>query len=254
MFPLFQLLLGVFSIYGVLNYEEEMRLFVPLGCLILMLVIQRIDKGKLDRKTARKSFLESEIDKSLKKDSTTIKEQDFFTIESLLWPKSELLLIDAVHFIFKDLGFRISTGINYHSVDRIVKIPDTEKAFGVQILMSEREVGKNDPRIGRALEFEKEKREEEKTLIIASTYIHLPLSERGQVNQNHVSGELADFLIRHNMSFLTAHQLYEFWQKAKGGEIDIFSVFRKIYSHPGGVFALKGNGNSHSFSFELPVQ
>jgi hypothetical protein len=252
MLPLFQLLLAVYSIYAALNYQEEMKLLVPLGCLILMFIINRVDKGTLEKKTARKSFLESEIDKSLKKDSTTIKEQDFFTIESLLWPKSELLLIDAVHFIFKDLGFRISTGINYHSVDRIVKIPDTEKAFGVQILMSEREVENNHPRIGRALEFEKEKREEEKNLIIASTYIHAPLSERGQVN--HVSRELADFLIRHNMSFLTTHQLYEFWQKAKGGEIDIFAVFLKIYSHPGGVFLLKGNGNSHSFPFELPVQ
>jgi len=252
MLPLFQLLLAVYSIYGALNYEEEMKLLVPLGCLVVMFIINRVDKGTSEKKTARKSFLESEIDKSLKKDSTTIKEQDFFTIDSLLWPKNELLLIDAVHFVFKDLGFRISTGINYHSVDRIVTIPDTEKAFGVQILMSEREVEKNHPRIGRALEFEKEKREEEKTLIIASTYIHVPLSERGQVN--HVSRELADFLIRHNMSFLTTHQLYEFWQKAKGGEIDIFSVFQKIYSHPGGLFLLKGNGNSHSFPFELPVQ
>jgi hypothetical protein len=252
MLPLFQLLLAVYSIYAALNYQEEMKLLIPLGCLILMFIISRVDKGSSERKTARKSFLDSEIDKSLKKDSTTIKEQDFFTIESLLWPKSELLLIDAVHLIFKDLGFRISTGINYHSVDRIVKIPDTEKAFGLQILMSEREVENNHSRIGRALEFEKEKKEEEKTLIIASTYINVPLSERGQVN--HVSRELADFLARHNMSFLTTHQLYEFWQKAKGGEIDIFAVFQKIYSHPGGVFVLKENGNSHSFPFELPVQ
>jgi hypothetical protein len=219
---------------------------------MVMFLIQRVDKGKLEKKTARKSFLESEIDKSLRKDSTTIKGQDFFTIESLVWPKNELLLIDAVHFIFKDLGFRISTGINYHSVDRIVKIPDTEKAFGVQILMSEQQVDKNHPRISRALEFEKEKKEDEKTLIIASTYIHVPLSERGQAS--HVSKELADLLIRHNMSFLTTHHLYELWQKAKGGEIDIFEVFQRIYSHPGGVFSLKGNGNSHSLSFELPIQ
>jgi hypothetical protein len=252
MLALFQLLLAVFSIYSAINYEEEMRLIVPLGCLILMFLIQRVDKGKLERKTARKSFLEIEIGKSLRRDSATIKEQDFFTIESLVWPKSELLLIDAVHFIFKDLGFKISTGINYHSVDRIVRIPDTDKVFGVQILMSEQQVERNSPRINRALEFEKEKKEDEKTLIIASTYIHVPLSERGQVN--HVSKELADFLVRQNMSFLTAHHLYELWQKAKGGDIDIFGVFQRIYSHPGGVFFLKGNGNSHSLSYELPVQ
>jgi hypothetical protein len=252
MISLFQLLLAVFSIYSALNFEEELRLLVPLGCLIVMLIVNRVDKGKLERKIARKNFLETEIDKSLKKDSATIKEQDFFTIESLLWPKSELLLIDAVHFIFKDLGFKISTGINYHSVDRIVKIPDTEKAFGLEILMSEKEVEKNHPRVSRALEFEREKREEEKTLIIASTHIHLPLSEREQVN--HVSKELADFLIRNNMSFITAHHLYELWQKAKRGEINIFEFFQNIYSNPGGVFPLKETENSYSLSFELPIQ
>jgi hypothetical protein len=45
---------------------------------------------------------------------------------------------------------------------------------------------------------------------------------------------LADLLIRHGMSFMTTHQLYELWQQAKGREIDIFETFGKIYSHPGG--------------------
>ena len=40
-----------------------------------------------------------------KKDATAIKEQDFFTINSLLWPKGELVLMDAVHSVFK--GFRV---------------------------------------------------------------------------------------------------------------------------------------------------
>ena len=112
---MFQLLLAVFAIYSALKFPEELKLFVPLGCLIVMFIVSRVEKRKSEKKTARKSFLQSEIDKVSKKDSTAIKEQDFFTIESLLWPKSELLLIDAVHSIFKDLGFKISAGVNYHS-------------------------------------------------------------------------------------------------------------------------------------------
>ena len=254
MLSLFQLLLGVFSIYSVINFTEELKLIVPLGCLIMMLIISRVDKRKVEAQTERKTFLQKEIDKLWKKESSSIKEQDFFTIDTLLWPKNELLLIDAVHFIFKDLGFKISTGINYRSVDRIVKIPDTEIAFGVQILMSEKEIERSHPRIARGLEFEKEKKGKEKTLMIASTHIHLPLSEREKVN--HLSKELSNFLIRHNMSFLTAHFLYDLWQKAKGGEIDIFKVFQKVYSHPGGHFVLKESGDSHSLifnSYNLPI-
>lgn len=252
MLPLFQLLLAVFAIYSALNFSENVKLLVPLVCLLLMLLVNRIDKAEVDKKTERDSFLKSEIGKVIKKDSAVIRDQDFFTIESLLWPKNELLLIDAVHSIFKDLGFQISTGVNYHSIDRIVKIPNMQKTFGVEILMSESEAETNHPKLRRALEFEKEKRENEKTLIIVSTHIHLPLTERGHVKD--ISEELVNFLTRHNMSFMTAYHLYELWQKAKGGENDVFGVFQKIYSHPGGIFHLKETENSHPLSFELPIQ
>ncbi len=252
MLALFQLLLAVFAIYSALRFPEELRLFLPLGCLIAMLVVSRLEKRKSDKKTARKSFLQSEMDKASRKESTAIKDQDFFLIDSLLWPKSELLLIDAVHSILKDLGLKVSAGINYQSVDRIVKIPETQMAFGAQILMSDGGVEGNHPKINRALQFEKEKRENEKSLIIASTHIHLPLSDRSKVN--HISKELSHFLTRHNMSLITTHHLYELWQKAKGGEIDIFGFFERVYSHSGDAFPSKGTGNSYSPSFNLPVQ
>jgi hypothetical protein len=249
---LLQLLLAVFAIYGALKFSEELKLFVPLSCLIAMLVVSRIEKGKSEKETARKSFLQGEMDKASKKESTAIKDQDFSTVESLLWPKSELLLIDTVHAIFKDLGFKISTGINYQSVDRIVKIPETHMAFGVQILMSEGEVEGNHPKINRALQFNKEKKENEKSLIIAATHIRLPLSEMGQAT--HLSKELSHFLSRHNMSLITTHHLYELWQKAKSGEIDILGFFEQVYSHSSGASPLKGAANSHSPSYNPPLQ
>ena len=252
MLSLLQLFLAIFAIYSAFKFTEEIRLLVPLGCLMLMLLVNRIDKGKSEKETARKSFLKSEIDKVWKKESTNLMDQDFFTIESLLWPKSELLLIDSVHFIFKDLGFKISAGINYHSVDRIVKIPDTQKAFGLQVMMSEGEVENNHPKISRVLQFEKEKKENEKTLIIASTHTRLPISERSQVG--HLSKELVDLLIRYHMNFITAHHLYELWHKAKGGEIDIFEFFQKIYSQQGRIIPVKKSNHSQPNSVQFPTQ
>jgi hypothetical protein len=251
MLGLIQLLLAVFAIYSALEFPEGLKLVIPLFCLIGMFAVSRAERRKSENKTARKSFLQAEIDKVSKKESTAIKDQDFFIIESLLWPKSELLLIDTVHSIFKDLGFQISTGVDYQSVDRIVRIPQTQAVFGLQILMSEGELEGNHPKISRALQFEKEKRKKEKSLIIASTHIHLPLSERTTVS--HISKEVGSFLNRHNMSLITTHHLYELWQKAKGGEIDIFDFFEKIYSHSGETFPLQGTANSHSPLFDLPV-
>ncbi len=251
MLGIVQLSLAVFAIYGALKFPEELKLFLPLGCLIAMLVVSRIEKRSSEKKAARKNFLQSEIDKATKKESKSIIDQDFSIIEALLWPKSELLLTDTVHSIFKDLGFKISTGVNYQNVDRIVKIPDTRIAFGVQILMSEGEVEGNHPKINRALLFEKEKKEDERSLIIASTHIRLPLSERSQVS--HISKELSNFLSRHNMSMITTHHLYDLWQKAKKGEIDIVGFFEQVYSHSHENPPVKGTSNSHSPVFNLPA-
>jgi hypothetical protein len=239
MLPLLQLLLAVFAIYGAINFEEGLRLVIPLGCLIAMLAINRIDKRRSEKAKTRKEFLKTEMEKTQEKDSTAIKDQDFFTLESLLWPKSELLLIDAVHSVLKEMGFQVSAGINYHSVDRIAKIPGSPVAFGVEILMTEAGVENHHPKLDRALKFEEEKREKEKTLIIASTHIRQPLSERKRLNGG--SPKLNEFLAGHRITLITAYSLYELWQKSKSGELDTFEVFRKVFLHPGGICSFGEN-------------
>jgi hypothetical protein len=252
MLAVLQLLLAILAIYSALKFSEDLRLLVPLGCLIVMLVVGRIDKQTSEKTEERKKRLRARMEEMLEKEESSTKEQDFFTIDSLLWPKSEFMLTEAVHFIFKDLKFRVSTGVNYHSVDRIVRIPDSALAFGLEILMSDKELDKIHPKIERVLQFQNEKKEGEKTLIIASTHVRLQLSDRGHVS--HISRELSDVLSRNQVSVITAHHLYQLWQKAKAGELDIFKVFQQIYTHPGGVFLSKKMETSLSLSFDLPGQ
>ncbi len=252
MLVLFQLSLALFAIYSALTYEEETRLIVPLVCLIFMFIVGRLEKGSAAKDRARKDFLKSEIDKISQKDSTTIKDQNFFTIETLLWPKNEMLLLDSVHAIFKDLGVLISPGIQYHSVDRLLKIPNTQKSFGLQVMMFEEEADRSHPKINRIFQFEKEKKENEKSLIIASTHIRLPIAERKE--KSHITKELIDLLVRYNISFITAHHLYGLWQKAKQGEIDIFEFFQKIYSQGGEIYSRRAAEAFFPPFPELPVQ
>jgi|GEM_PF-421113 archaellum biogenesis ATPase FlaH len=252
MLAVLQFFLAIFAIYSAVKFSEDLRLLVPLGSLIVMLVIGRIDKQTSEKSEERKKQLRARMEEMLQKEESSTKEQDFFTIDSLLWPKSEFMLTEAVHFIFKDLKFRVSTGVHYHSVDRIVRIPDSTVAFGLEILMSEKDLDKNHPKIERALQFQNEKKEGEKALIIASTHVRLQLSERGHVS--HISRELADLFSRNQVSVITAHHLYQLWQKSKAGELDIFKVFQQIYSHPGGVFLSKKMEATLSLSFDLPGQ
>jgi hypothetical protein len=235
MYFLIQLLLAVIAIYSGLNFTGDMRLYVPLGCLIAMFIVGRLDTSRFEKREARKSFLKSEMEKIFKKEPLGIKEQDLFTMNSLLYPKGELVLTDTVHSIFKDFGFSVAVGGKYSSVDRIVRIPDTQFCFGLEILASEEEVEKNHPKIKRALQFAKEKKRNEKTLIIASTHVHQPISERDRLNE--ISTELRDFLAGYQMSLMTTYSLYQLWEKAKSKEVDIFDIFRRVYSHPGGMFS-----------------
>lgn len=235
MYFLIQLLLAVIAIYGGLNFAGDVRLYVPLGCLIAMFIVGRLDSTRFDKREARRSFLKSEMEKIFKKEASGIKEQDLFTMNSLLCPKGELVLTDVVHSIFKDFGFSVSVGGKYNSVDRIIRIPNTQFSFGLEILMSEEEVDKNHPKIKRALQFKKEKKGNEKTLIIASTHIHQPISERERLNE--ISTELGDFLAACQMSLITTYSLYQLWEKAKSKQVDVFDIFRRLYSHPGGMFS-----------------
>lgn len=252
MLVLFQLFLALFAIYSALTYEEEIRLIIPLICLICMFIVGRIERSRTEKDRARKDFLRSEINKISQKESTTIKDQDFFVIENLLWPKNEMLLLDTVQTILKDLGFLVIPGIQYQSVDRLLKIPNTQKSFGLQVMMFEGEADRSHPKINRLLQFEKEKKENEKSLIIASTHIRLPIAERGE--KSHITKELIDLLVRYHISFITAHHLYGLWQKAKRGEIDIFEFFQKIYLQKGEGYSRKGAATSLPLFPDLTIQ
>ena len=72
MLGLFQLLLAVFAIYGALEFSEELRLVGPLGCLVAMFVVSRVEKRKLEKESSRKNYLQSEMDKVSKKESMAI--------------------------------------------------------------------------------------------------------------------------------------------------------------------------------------
>ncbi len=236
MYYLLQLLLAVLAVYGAFNFKGDARLYVALACLISMFVMGRLDKERFEKKEARKKFLKSEMEKISRNEASAAKDQDLFVVNSLLWPKGELVLIDAVHFVLRDLGLRVSTGGKYGTVDRMASIPDSRMLFGVEILLSDEHVEKNHPKIDRALQFEKEKKENEKTLIIASTHIHHPLSERERLNE--ISIGLNEFLTGCQITLMTAYTLYQLWQKSKAGESDVHEVFERLHTHRGGIFSM----------------
>jgi urease beta subunit len=236
MYAVLQLLLAILAIIGALNFPGAWRLYGPLACLVLMFIVGRLDKERYEKKLARKDFVKAQLEKLHERDPEVIKERESFIANSLLNPKGELILAEAVHSIFKDFGFTVAPPGKYQTVDRMVRIPETQMTFGVEIVMSEKDVEKNHPKINRALDFEREKRQGEKTLIVASTNVRTPVFERASAGE--ISKELDEFLKACRISFITASTLHRLWRGSKAKEVDIVEVFKKIYSHEGGVFSV----------------
>ncbi len=69
MFTILQLFLALFAIYSALQFPEGVKLYVPLGCLVAMLVVSRMDRYKTEKNKNRKTFLMTELEKMTKKDS-----------------------------------------------------------------------------------------------------------------------------------------------------------------------------------------
>jgi hypothetical protein len=210
-----------------------------------MFIVSRIDKQTSEKHKARRTFLQTKMEEMLEKEGTSIKDQNFFTIDSLLWPKSEIIFIDAVQFILRDLKFRVSAGVNYRSVDRLAKSL-TSDDFGLEILICERDLeDSSQDRPGPSSSSKRRRGRKRLSLLQAPLSISAVGEERCSMFQRpgKRSGQKSyDFHDR--LSPLPA------WE-GQEAEIDIFKIFKTIYSHPGGIFPPKAMKNSLSLSFDL---
>ena len=76
-----QLSLVVMAISSAHYLPEETRLSAPLGCLVAMLIIARVDRNRLDRAIAREKFLGSDMDRALSKGTIAITGHNLFLFE-----------------------------------------------------------------------------------------------------------------------------------------------------------------------------
>ena len=227
---LFQLLLAVFGIYGAVKYTDMAKLYVPLGCLIAMFFV-----GKLERTLKTKEADEESPEG--KPDTPEKKEDQLDTVKYILWGKNELMLVDAVHSVLKDLGLQVTKTPKYSTIDRIVKVPGSHMTFGMQVIGAELEVRGNNSKFNQALQFEREKENSEKTVIIANAHHDISLAEREKLEDFS-----KDALLRMEPARVVAlntFTLYKIWALCKYKEKDVKEILKLLFSHPGGVFRIE---------------
>ncbi|UCD72392.1 MAG: hypothetical protein JSW70_05210 [Syntrophobacterales bacterium] len=227
---LFQLLLAVFGIYAALKYVDMAKLYVPLTCLTAMFFV-----GKLEARLTRKE--EGEESAETEGDGSEKKPDEFDTVKYILWGKNELMLVDAVHAVLKDLGLQVTKTPKYSTIDRIVKIPGSHMTFGMQVIGSDLEVKGDNSKFNQALQFEREKENDEKTVIIANAHHNISLSEREKLED--FSKEALMRMEPTRVVGLNTFTLYKVWTLCKYKGKDVKDILKLLFNHPGGLFRIE---------------
>jgi hypothetical protein len=227
---LFQLLLATFGIYAALKYPDMGKLYVPLGCLLAMFFV-----GKLERSLKRKEEGEESAEKE--HEASEKRRDEFDTVKYILWGKNELMLVDAVQSVLKDLGLQVTKTPKYSTIDRIVKIPGSHMSFGMQVIGSEREVTGDNSKFNQALQFEREKQNGEKTVIIANAHHNISLAERDK--REDFSKEALMRMEPTKVVSLNTFTLYKVWALCKYKGKDVKDILKLLFNHPGGLFRIE---------------
>ena len=227
---LFQLLLAVFAAYSVLNYSGNQRLILPLFCLFGMFVV-----GKAESMVA-----ESDHKQKHKKTQTAKKAGGSVTFkpaDTLLKSKNVLLLIDAIHYLMKDLGLAVSRSPNQSSIDRLVRVPDNQMTFGVKVLGDVRELTENWDSWKELSDFDQGKGGERRLLLIGSNTIQG--EGEGKPQFADFSSGTQSMLSSKSVVAMTTLTLYKIYLLCKKKSVDPSVVLDLVHKHPGGVFRLE---------------
>ena len=227
---LFQLLLAVFAFYSVLKYTGTQRLAVPLFCLLGMFVVGKVES----------MVTEGDEMKEQKKTAATkeiLGEPSFKPADTLLKSKNVLLLIDAMHYLLKDLGLAVSRSPNQSNIDRLVRAPGSQITFGLKILGDVAELTESWNSWEELADFDQGEGGERRLLLIGSNTLQEAME--GKPRFVDFSANTQNLLSSKSVVAMTTLTLYKIYLLCKKKSVDPSVILDIIHRHPGGVFRLE---------------
>ena len=227
---LFQLFLAVYAFYSVLTYKDDLKLLMPLLCLIGMFVVSRIEAKVTQRSSEKK--LQSQEGKG-----GAAARKAFNPLESLLKSKSVLVLTDAVHFLLRDLGLEVGRSPQHNALDRVVRIPGNEVAFGLKVFGDVAELTPEWDRWNEITVLDVAKGGDLRLLIVGGNSVPGPDGSRPRFTD--FPQPIQSFLKEQKIVALTTLTLFKIHHLCKEKKLEPAAIFRLVHGHPGGVFQLE---------------
>ncbi|MGD8434067.1 MAG: hypothetical protein PVI73_08115 [Syntrophobacterales bacterium] len=228
---LFQLFLAVFAVYAVLKYSGNQRLYVPLACLFTMFLV-----GKIETAVTEKDKKEEKQRARARKEAD--EKRAFKPIDCLLKSKNVLLLTDAIHYLLKDLGLKVSRSPDQSVIDRFIRAADTSQVtFGLKVLSDVGELSENWDSWGELSKFDTGKGGEQRLLLIGSNSVHDESDKKPQFND--FSAHIQSLLASKNIVAMTTLTFYKIYVLCQKKNVNPTAILDLIHRHPGGVFRVE---------------
>ena len=227
---LFQLLLAVYAFYSVVTYTNDLKLWVPLFCLIGMFII-----SKMEAKATKGGTKAAVTSQAIKAEGPG--KQAFNPLECLLKSKNVLLLTDAIHQLLRDLGLEVIRSPRHNGLERIVRLPGSQLTLGLKILSDIKELSPEWDKWEALTAFDLAKGGELRLVLVGSNSVPEPGGGRPQFTN--FPAPVQSFLADQKIVALTTLTLFKMYLLCKQKNLQASAVFRLVHSHPGGVFQLE---------------
>jgi hypothetical protein len=227
---LLQLLLAVYAFYSVLTYKDDLKLLMPLFCLIGMLVVSRIE-GKVTQRSSK----EKPQGEEGKGEGAT--GRAFNPVESLLKSKSALVLTDAVHHVLRDLGLEVVRSLQHSLLDRVVRIPGNEVAFGLKVVGDVAGLTPEWDKWNEITALDVARGGDLRLLIVGGNTVPGPDGSRPRFIN--FPEPVQSFLKEQKIVALTTLTLFKIHHLCKEKKLEPAAIFSLVHGHPGGVFQLE---------------
>lgn len=228
---LFQLFLAVFAVYAVLKYTGNQRLIVPLACLVTMFIVGKVE-------TMVTESHEKEEDKKARARKGVEDRKGFKPVDCLLKSKNVLLLTDAIHYLLKDLGLKVSRSPDQSVIDRLVRASDdTQVTLGLKVVSDVGEINDNWDSWEELSEFDMGRGGKRRLLLIGSNITPKEGDDKPQFSD--FSASTQSLLSSKNIVAMTTLTFYKIYLLCRKKSVNPEKILLLINRHPGGVFRLE---------------
>ena len=164
-------------------------------------------------------------------------EVPFKPADTLIKSKNVLLLIDAMHYLFKDLGLSVSRSPDQRNIDRVLRVPDNPMTFSLKVLGDVAELTENWNSWEELADFDQGEGGRNRLLLIGSN----TLQEGGEVKPKFVdfSADSQNLLSSRSIVAMTTLTLYKIYLLCTTKSVEPSVIFDLMHQHPGGVFRLE---------------